>query len=506
VGTEVELKLATSKTGLRNALGLPWLRRMAGADPKKHHLVSLYFDTRDLALRDHDVSLRVRRVGRERLQTIKAKSAVPMARGEWEARIDGDWPKLELTQHTALSPILTDDIAQHLKPVFETRVKRTVLPLHVGRSQIELAIDDARIASVSSSVDIAEIEIELKQGEPGDVARLARKLAHELPVTLGVRAKADWGYALLEGTINAPMPAEAVALAPSAAVADAFAAIGFSCLRQIAGNEFSVRQGDPEGIHQMRVGLRRLRAALSLFKDMLQGRKTDHLKSELIWLTEQLGPARDTDVFISKTVAPYLEHHPQRREFEMLAHDLERERNAEFARAKEAVESARFRRLLLDCALWLIDGGWRNDDDDLKRALRERAAGAFAREELAPRTRKIVKRVRKLERLDAASRHKLRIAVKKVRYAREFFATLHPDGLHRNGRRKIDRALKDLKNSLGGLNDMRVHVQLARRFAAAGAASQKAFALGYLTGREAAHQKDLLREAASAGKLLKKAA
>jgi triphosphatase len=390
--------------------------------------------------------------------------------------------------------------------VFETRVKRTVLPLHVGRSQVELAIDNARIATAGSSVDIAEIEIELKQGEPDDIARLARKLAHEVPVTLGVRAEADWGYALLEGTINAPMSAEAVVLAPSAAVADAFAAIGFSCLRQIAGNEFSVRQGDPEGIHQMRVGLRRLRAALSLFKNMLQGKKNDRLKGELIWLTEQLGPARDTDVFISKTVAPYLERHPQRREFEMLAHDFERKRSADFARVRGAVESARFRHLLLDCALWLIDGEWRNDDGDLKRALCERPASAFAQEELARRTGKIVKRARKLERLDAASRHKFRIAVKKLRYAREFFATLDSDGLRRKACRKIDRALKDLKSSLGSLNDMRVHAQLARRFAAAGAASRRAFALGYLTGHGEARAKDLLREAVAAGQLLKKAA
>jgi CHAD domain-containing protein len=60
----------------------------------------------------------------------------------------------------------------------------------------------------------------------------------------------------------------------------------------------------------MRVGLRRLRAALSPFKDVLRGKETDRLKNELRWLTEQLGPARDVEVFISKTAAPYLKRHP----------------------------------------------------------------------------------------------------------------------------------------------------------------------------------------------------
>jgi triphosphatase len=506
MGTEVELKLATSKAGLRDALAQPWLRRMAGDALRKQHLVSLYFDTRDLALRAHGVSLRVRRIGDRHLQTIKAKSTGSIARGEWEVQIDSDWPKLELARHTALAPVLTDDIAQHLEPVFETCVERTVLPLRVGHSQIELAIDDARIATPDSSVDIAEIEIELKQGEPGDVAWIARKLARRVPVTLGVRAKADWGYGLLKASINAPSSAEAVALAPSGTVADAFAEIGFSCLRQIAGNEFSVLRSDPEGIHQTRIGLRRLRAALSLFKGVLQDTERNRFKRELIWLTEQLGPARDIDVFISKTVQPYLERHPERREFDMLAHDLERERSREFARARVAVESARFRRLLVDCALWLIDGEWRNDNDDLKRVLRERAARAFAEEELARRTGKIVKRVHKLERLDAASRHKLRIAVKKVRYGREFFASLTPDRVRRKAHRKLDRALKDLKSVLGSLNDARVHAQFARRFVAASAVSRKAFALGRLIGREQARQKELLREAVAAGKLLKKTA
>jgi triphosphatase len=506
VGTEVELKLATSKTGLRKACTLPWLRKIAGDNIRRQHPVSVYFDTPDLALRDHGASLRVRRIGERRLQTVKANSAVPMARGEWEAEIDRDRPNLKLARRTALAPILTGEIAQHLKPVFETRIERTLIPLHVGRSEIELALDEGRVVTLDSSVDIAEIEIELKRGDRSDVARLARKLSHEVPVTFGARAKAEWGYALLEGTVNAPISAEAVALAPSATVADAFVMIGFSCLRQVAGNELAVRQGDPEGIHQMRVGLRRLRAAISLFRVMLQGRETDRVKGELKWLTVQLGSARDTDVLVSKTVVPYLERHPGRREFEVLAHDLEKERSAGFARARAAVESDRFRRVLLDCALWLVDGEWRNDDDDLKRVQRGRRVIDFAQEELSRRTRKIVKRVRKLERLDAGSRHKLRIAVKKVRYAREFFASLNPGNLKRKAGRNIDRALKGLQNALGSLNDMRVHLHRARDFADANAASRKAFAIGYLTGREEAGADDVLAKALAAGKLLQKAA
>ena len=174
--------------------------------------------------------------------------------------------------------------------MFETRVERTVMKLQVRHSEIELALDEGCVATADGSVDIAEIETELKQGAREDVARLARKLAHEVPLTFVPRAKAEWGYALVKDAVNAPMHADAVTLAPSATMADAFIVIGFACLPQICGNELAVRQRDPEGIHQMRIGLRRLRAALSLFKDMLQGRETDRVKNQLKWLTEQLGP------------------------------------------------------------------------------------------------------------------------------------------------------------------------------------------------------------------------
>jgi triphosphatase len=505
LGTEIELKFAVSKSGLRQALTLPWLKRIAG-DNTKQELVSVYFDTRDLALRDHGVTFRVRRRGEQRLQTIKANSGMPMTRSEWEAEIDRDRPRLELARHTALAPILTDKIAKHLKPVFETRVERTVMPLHIGRSEIELALDHGRVATAQDSIEIAEIEIELKEGERADVARLARNLANEIPIMFVARTKAEWGYALLEGTVNASKSAEAVALAPSATTADAFVIIRFCCLRQIANNAFAVRQGDPEGIHQMRVGLRRLRAAISLFKDILPGKETSGIKNELKWLTEQLGPGRDIDVFIGKTVAPYLERHPDRSEFKLLAHHLERERRGTFAKARAAVESDCFRRLLLDCALWFVDGEWRSDTNSLKCAVRERSAKTFAEEELARRIRKVVKRVRKLERLDAMKRHKLRIAVKKVRYAREFFASINPNGRRRKTRRKLDGAVKQLQSALGRLNDMRVHVHRAHDFARANIASKKAFAVGYLAGREEARAGDVLCEALAAGKQLRKAA
>ena len=505
MGTEVELKLVTSEGGLRKVMGAPWLKKLVSEKIGRQRQRSVYFDTKDRALHQHGVSLRVRNADGRQLQTIKGNSGGAVARAEWEHEIGRDRPKLELARGTALEPILADGVGERLRPIFETDVERVAMPLHIGHSDVELALDRGRVSTTDANIKICEIEIELKDGKRHDLARLARKMARNAPVTFGARAKAEWGYALLEGAVEAPVAAEPIMIAHDSSAADAFVAIGFACLRQIACNEFAVRRGDGEGVHQMRVGLRRLRAALSLFKDMLRSKETGLVKRELEWLTEQLGPARDSDVFLKKTVMPYSGRHPDQPEFGTLTPDLEKQRRAGFALARAAVDNPRFRRQLLDCALWLLDGDWRNDSDQLRRMLRQRAARAFARDELQRRTRKIIKRVRKLEKLDAQRRHKLRIAVKKLRYGREFFASLKPD---RRGRaaRKIGRALKSMQSALGDLNDMQVHARLAHGYARANTASRKAFAVGVLTGREDACAGAVLGKALEAGKQLRRAA
>ena len=363
----------------------------------------------------------------------------------------------------------------------------------VGKSDIELAFDTGRINTAHAQADITEIEIEQKDGRRHDAAVLARRLARNVPMTYEPRSKAERAYALLEGSLDAPVFARPVSIPPSATAEDAFVIIGFECLRHFATNEAAVHRGDPEGIHQMRVGLRRLRAALSLFKEMLQGAGLRRLKTELVWLTEQLGPARDYDVLVSKTLGPFRSSHHDAEEFAALESNFDRHRVAGLAAAKAAVESRRFRGLLLDTALWLFDGDWRNNADALETSLRMQPIGPLASQELTRRMRKIAKGVRKLKEIDPRQRHKLRIGVKKARYAREFFETLKPDG-----GKKIDRALKNLQDALGNLNDMTVHARLAHDLAHINSATHKAYAIGYLTGQEHVRSEQIVCEAMQA--------
>ncbi|MGH6888049.1 MAG: CHAD domain-containing protein [Rhizomicrobium sp.] len=503
---EVELKLIAAPRVLSMAARQPWLRALATGKARTEKLVSVYFDTSKCDLRRHDVSLRIRTIGRRRLQTVKtATNGSALGRGEWEQEIDGDVPDLALAKNTPLGSLLSGKKGNGLHPVFETAVERKSLPLRYGSSDIELAIDRGWIRAGGRRERIGEIELELKDGDPADLAKMAKRLADTVRVSWGARAKAERGYALSDGLRHAAFEATDIRLAVARSCGEAFGVIGQSCLHHFAANNDAVRKGDTHGIHQMRVGLRRLRAAISVFKDMLAGAETEEIKSELKWLTGQLAPARDYDVLLRDSLVPLRDAEPDSPEIALLAAEIERRRDSGIADAKATVASARYRTLVLRTALWLAAGDWTEDADALALARRETPVAEFARDALARRTGKILKKSGKLSALDAHKRHKLRISVKKLRYATEFFADLFATSGGTKARRHFEAAVKALQQALGRLNDITTHEKLAHEFATAAArnaqSAPEAYAMGYLTGRE---QKTVRTSLADARKARKK--
>src|SRR5262249_14428277 len=91
-----------------------------------------------------------------------------------------------------------------------------------------------------------------------------------------------------------------------------------------------------------------------------------------------------------------------------------------------AVESTRFRSLVLDTACWIEAGDWTRNPDDFSRLLREQPIVGAAADELRRRWKKILKAGAQLDELDPQRRHKMRIQAKKLRYASEFFGGAFP--------------------------------------------------------------------------------
>src|SRR5438067_8708097 len=143
-----------------------------------------------------------------------------------------------------------------------------------------------------------------------------------------------------------------------------------------------------------------------------------------------------------------------------LPYDLAEQRLSSEERARNAVQSERFRQLSLRLATWLEIGDWRHPRTDLLRERGDTPVAISAAEQLRRRSKKIRKRGRLLAKLDQRGRHRLRIRAKKLRYAAEFFETVFPSKKSSKRRTAFLSALEDMQDCLGDLNDIAVHENL----------------------------------------------
>ena len=501
---EIELKLELDPADagrVKRHLARACPRRKSGSQP----LVSVYFDTDDLLLRRAGVSLRVRRVGKRHIQTIKAGDA-PMAgysdREEWECAIQGPQPDLAAAKDTPLESLLNGRGTDALEPLFETRVRRSEFRLGDHGSQIAVALDEGKVDTGLRDSPVCEVELELVRGQPASLFRLAKTLGEVAPLRLGTKSKADRGYELLQNDASPVDAAGDIRVTPSMTCKEAFRVIGLGCLRHLIANEPAMLTGNGESLHQMRVALRRLRAAISVFAEVVADEDTQRIKSELGWITGELGPARDLDTFVAEVLTPFREQHPGEPGLVPICRDFARRRAKAYAHAADVVRSARFRALVLQLAEWIEAGRWTQSEDELLRLRREQPIAIHAADEFTRRLRKLRKQGRLLGQLTPEERHKLRIRAKKLRYAMEFFAEVFPGHKQARRRKAALSSVKALQDALGALNDISTRERLASQIALSGrrdawssGARRRAFAAGVVLGTQEARVDQLERAA-----------
>lgn len=453
---EVELKLGLLPEQLDRFQRHGLLRSLAQGRAQTHHLVTTYFDTDELALQEHGAALRVRRTdGKECLQTLKVPAAQNGRRAaktylEYEAELDDDKPDLSRIEDAQANPLLADpDLAGNLKPLFTTDITRRVLPVRMVDAEIEVALDIGEVRSGDQVMKICEAEFELKSGHPARLTELALALHESLPVRLEQRTKAARGYGLVTGSRPVPVKSRPIKLKRKATVAEAIPAIIRDCMAHMLANQPAVLDGsNPEGVHQMRVGLRRLRAILGLVRPLLSEDVDEYLRGELRWLQQQLGPARDWDVFIAETLERIAAH---RGAANGLGHTLrlaDEARSEAYARARAAVVDPRFTAILLRAEVWLDRGLWMRTDKRARKTLKKPIT-KFARTALKDRERKLRKLGERAAKLSEADLHRLRIRAKNLRYAAEFFQNL----FRKKRALPYIESLREIQDVLGTLND-----------------------------------------------------
>jgi triphosphatase len=456
---EIELKLA-----LPPQQAAAFLKRMARrrCEPVQQQLVTRYFDTADFSLSAQGVALRVRKAGRRWLQTLKTEGE---RQGGLSRRIEFEMPvsrgALDWTRFPAEALAhVPEALREQVAPVFETRFHRTAWLLKgKGGAQIEVALDVGEVVAGERSQPICEIELELKAGQPDALFALALEWADAFDCLPFDISKAERGVRLAHGVEAAPVKSVALALDDGMSVEEGFAEIVQACLAQFQGNLPGVLDSDDiEYVHQARVALRRLRAALRLTRKVCV--LPDDLLDGLRALVTALGPARDWDVLCGETLPAIEPHYLDADEWQRGMQALQARRREVQAAMRTALNEAHPGAWLLAMQRWLLQHGWRlspsgGDVAEAQRAVQLSPLDRWARRALRKGQRPIVRGARDFGKLQPPQRHALRIAIKRQRYAAEFFQTLF-GGHHRRRQARYLDVLRDAQDSLGRANDARI--------------------------------------------------
>ncbi len=422
---ETEIKFTLDADNARRIPSSGLVRKHTERAKPGRRYLSTYYDTRQHLLRKSGIALRVRQVDGRYEQTIKIpiEGSVGMLNfEEWTVPLAGERPDLSLFDPAVIARFNPRRRRINLLPVFTTDIDRTVIELGFRDSRIELALDQGRIIGHGKSaraVDVRELELELLSGSPVDMLDFALALNDEFEIHPEHRTKAQRGYALMRRSLRPrAVKAKHVLLDTRMTAGQAFHKIMADALQQLFRNERPTIEGMPAGIHQARVSIRRIRAALRAFKRVLPYDKRKAFNGEFRWFQHRLAPARDWHVFYSETLPRIQNNKPNARvNVERLKKLALTERRRATGDAVEVFKTRRYTRLLLQFQRWLLSLDPEAPPLDLP-------VTEFAIEVMKKSRRYLLIDLRPLSRMTVDEVHELRKRGKKTRYATEFFCDL----------------------------------------------------------------------------------
>ncbi len=436
MSTEIELKLYIAPKDIKKFLQHPLLQ----SAHHTQHLYNTYFDTPKHDLLQRGVGLRVRRIGDKRLQTLKTAGVALGGlhkRQEWENEISTDTPVYSQFPSGALPKwCLKQKNINKIEAIFTTDFQRTTWLLTTkSGSKIEVVLDQGEIKNKTASIPLSEIELELKSGSPHTLYKMALSLQKTQTLLIENKSKAERGY-----TLHKPKPltyhkAGVVTLTPEMTAEQAFIHILWHCLEHLQANEDMVLYGnDIEGVHQMRVALRRLRSCLNWYKPLIQESK---LYDELKWITNNLGNARDWDVFaLSLQEMPF-----PLTNLEKTVEDLQARA---YVNVRKILRSTRYSRMLLLLGKWISQRRWRRK---AKLVVLDKPVKYFASDSLEQYHQYLCQKGENLAQFDLEQLHDLRLVIKKMAYGSHFFATLYSHS------HPYAKSLSRLQDELGIIHD-----------------------------------------------------
>jgi inorganic triphosphatase YgiF len=468
---ELELKFQVPP-GLRASLTQELLRHGG----RRMHLLARYFDTPDGLLGSHAISLRLRHEGRRWVQTLKAagRNAVHRLEHEVVLRVPaGTEPALDLSRHDGtpagdqLRALLTDVTESTLAERFATDITRLAALLRTPAGTVEAAFDLGAVRAGERAAPVCELELELVEGDAAAVFEIAALWRAHGGLWLDTRSKARRGADQAEGReFGPPVKARPPSLAPDMSGDAVVRATVNAALDQVLANGSEVGAGsrDEEHVHQLRVGLRRLRTALRELGPLAQG-VDPAWEEQLAGTFARLGALRDDDT-VASAVQPLLEqaHAPRLR----------------WAPQTTGIEPAAIVRdgplqdTLLSLLRWALD-----EQACAASPVSAEDARAHVEQRLARLHKQVDKSGRRFIDLPTEEQHQVRKRLKRLRYVAELVSSWWPQ-------KAVRRYLKQLtpaQDALGHHNDVIVATDRFRADAEREPASH--FAAGYLLAHQA---------------------
>lgn len=458
---EIELKLSVDEATLEQLAKAKPPKGFAVSEQSVKQLRSVYYDTPEHTLKNERIALRTRYNGTNWLQTIKQGGGMQSGlskRIELEFPIDGIEPDFDAIpdediRHKLVS--LLED--KNWGILFETAISRR-LAYYTDKAgaKIEVAFDSGTAKTKSDEHPIHEVELELMEGAVESLYKLAAALMKDRPILFSNTNKAGIGYRLASGK-PPELHAEALHASPIELTLEdnagsAFQKILGECLNQIVANRSCVLQQDTsKGPHQLRVGLRRLRSAINIYKGALSKNGViAQLDTSATQLANTAGSQRDIDVLVEDIITPVIPLLPETHSVTPLLEAIELAHAEAQAELRRELINPNLNGFLLQLGELAQSPSWKENLGLSKSKKLALPVKTFAQNALTKRWTICEKQAENLQGLTIEQRHELRKALKKMRYTVEFFRSLYePEDL-----RIFLKCLKRLQNTFGYLNDV----------------------------------------------------
>jgi len=438
----------------------------------------IWLDSAEGELAAHDLALEATPRGARRLLRIRPEAAAPWLPGTPTAPAgDVAAGKTSETATLAHDPLV---------PVAAFSGRRSVLPLLTEQGPVQAELLVGKLRTVAAERPVARLRL---AGAPPAVLALANRLAADLSLLPPRAVLAEEGRALARGTVPRPRRHGPPDLSGAATVEAALAGAIGHLLEVMLHHASLCGPGEgpgegPEGVHQMRVALRRLRSVLKAFRPAARDPALDRFDDGLRRLAQLLGPARDWDVFLPGVGAAAAAAIGPDRRMAALGRAAEARRLAAYVALRRALEGVAFRRLVLDGLGLLLERPWREGGPKTpseeaaaqaaRHALLDGPVAGFAAVLLDRRWAKLREEGEDIASHAPAALHEVRLEAKRLRYAAELFAPVWPG---KTARRFLKR-LAALQEELGVANDTAV----ARALVASLGAAVPAWAVGAVEG------------------------